>query len=106
MPFWRAWGYDVQGAIYQAVEGHSWPFLLAVGTKEDEPGLQALHIRDEILAPKLAEIEDAVPRFQAIKEGREVPHRCECCAYCRATRKLTRIADAEELGASYGDAED
>lgn len=106
VPFWRAWGYDVQGAIYQAVEGHLWPFLLAVGTKEDEPDLQALHIRDEILSPKLAEIEDVVPRFQAIKTGREAPRRCEHCAYCRATRKLTRIADAEELGISYGDAED
>lgn len=104
VPFWRAWGYDVQGAIYQAVEGHLWPFLLAVGTKEDEPDLQALHIRDEVLASKLAEIEDIVPRFQAIKEGREVPHRCECCAYCRATRKLTRIIDAEDLDAPYGEA--
>ena len=106
VPFWRAWGYDVQGAIYQAVEGHLWPFLLAVGTKEDEPDLQALHIRDEVLAPKLAEIEDAVPRFQAIKAGREAPRRCEHCAYCRATRKLTRIIDAEELEAPYGEAED
>ena len=104
VPFWRAWGYDVQGAIYQAVEGHLWPFLLAVGTKEDGPDLQALHIRDEVLASKLAEIEDIVPRFQAIKEGREVPHRCECCAYCRATRKLTRIIDAEDLDAPYGGA--
>ena len=104
VPFWRAWGYDVQGAIYQAVEGHLWPFLLAVGTKEDEPDLQALHIRDEVLSPKLAEIEDAVPHFQAIKEGREAPRRCECCAYCRATRKLTRIIDAEDLDAPYGEA--
>ena len=83
-----------------------WPFLLAVGTKEDEPDLQALHIRDEVLAPKLAEIEDAVPRFQAIKAGREAPRRCEHCAYCRATRKLTRIIDAEELEAPSGEAED
>lgn len=104
VPFWRSWGYDVQGAIYQAVEGHLWPFLLAVGTKEDEPDLRAIHIRDDVLSPKLAEIEDVVPRFQAIKEGREAPHRCGRCAYCRATRKLTRIIDAEELEASYGEA--
>lgn len=106
MPFWKAWGYDIQGAIYQAVEGHLWPFLLAVGTKEDEPDLRAIHIRDEILSPKLVEIEDIAPRFQAIKEGRETPRRCECCAYCRATRKLTRIINAEELEAPYGEAED
>lgn len=104
MPFWRVWGYDVQGAVYQAVEGHLWPFLLAVGTKEEEPDLRAIHIRDEVLSPKLAEIEDVVPRFQAIKEGWESPRRCECCAYCRATRKLTRIIDAEELEAPYGEA--
>ena len=104
VPFWRAWGYDIQGAIYQAVEGHLWPFLLAAGTKEEEPDLRAIHIPDEILSPKLAEIEDAVPRFQAIKEGREAPRRCERCAYCRATRKLTRIVDAGELEAPYGEA--
>ncbi len=106
VPFWKAWGYDTQGAIYQTVEGHLWPFLLAVGTKEDEPDLRAIHIRDEVLSPKLAEIENVAPRFQAIKEGREAPRRCECCTYCRATRKLTRIIDAEELEAPYGEAED
>ena len=95
-PFWRAWGYDVQGAVYQAVEGHLWPFILAVGTKEDPPDLRAIHIRDEILVSTLAEIEDALPRIVSVKEGREAPRRCERCAYCRATRKLTRIADAEE----------
>lgn len=103
VPFWRAWGYDIQGAIYQAVEGHLWPFLLAVGTKEDEPDLQALHIQDTTLAAKLAEIEDVVPRFQAIKEGRETPRRCERCAYCRATRKLTRIVDAEDMSGEAAD---
>lgn len=97
VPFWRAWRYDVQGAIYQAVEGHLWPFLLAAGTKEDEPDLRAIHICDEVLSHKLAEIEDMVPRFQAVKEGREAPCRCERCAYCRSTRKLTRILDAGEL---------
>ena len=73
------------------------PFLLAVGTKEDEPDLQAIHIRDGTLAAKLLEIEDVIPRFQVVKEGRAAPRRCEHCAYCRATRKLTRIVDAEEL---------
>lgn len=106
VPFWRAWGYDIQGAIYQAVEGHLWPFLLAVGTKEDEPDLRAIHIQDEILSPTLAEIEDMVPHFQAIKAGKETPRRCERCAYCRATRKLTRIMDVGELDSSCWEAAD
>ena len=32
LPFVEAYGYDLQGAIYQAIEGHFLPFILAVGT--------------------------------------------------------------------------
>ena len=97
LPFVEAWGYDTQGAIYQAVEGHMLPFILAVGTKEDSPDLAALYISDADLAAKLAEVEDNAPRYQAIKEGRIKPTRCEHCAYCRATKKLTSILDYKEL---------
>lgn len=89
--FISAYGYDIQGAIYQAIEGHSLPFILAIGTKQDEPDLNVKCIRDDHLAAKLAEVEDNAPRYQAIKEGREKPRRCERCAYCRMTRKLDRI---------------
>lgn len=95
--FVEAWGYDIQGAIYQAIEGHMLPFILAVGTKENAPDLQALYIRDEDLAAKLAEIEDMAPRYQAIKEGRIQPKRCEKCPYCRATRKLHTIIDYKDM---------
>ncbi len=96
IPFWQAWGYDIQGAIYTAVEGRSLPFILAVGTKEDPPDLAAIHIRDEILLHKLYEVEDALPRIQAVKEGTKPPVRCEHCAYCRATRTLKTIVDYGE----------
>ena len=43
LPFVEAYGYDLQGAIYQAIEGHFLPFILAVGTKEDAPDLAALY---------------------------------------------------------------
>lgn len=99
--FVQGWGYDVEGAVYQAVEGNMLPFILAVGTKEDPPDLAALHIPDDALQEKLYEIEDTVPRYQAIKEGREKPHRCEHCAYCRATRALKSIVDFRELDASW-----
>lgn len=97
LPFVEAWGYDIQGAIYQAIEGHMLPFILAVGTKEDTPDLRALYIRDDDLAAKLAEIEDMAPRYQAIKEGRIKPTRCENCPYCRATRKLSGIIDYKDM---------
>ena len=96
VPFVEAWGYDFQGAIYQAVEGHMLPFILAVGTKEASPDLAALYISDADLSAKLAEVEDRAPRYQAIKEGREQPRRCEHCDYCKATRKLTAIRNYKE----------
>lgn len=99
LPFVEAWGYDIQGAIYQAVEGNMLPFILAVGTKEDEPDLGALYISDADLAVKLAEVEDQAPRFQSIKEGKIAPRRCERCAYCRKTKKLNRIINYKELAA-------
>ncbi|WP_040662511.1 PD-(D/E)XK nuclease-like domain-containing protein [Oscillibacter ruminantium] len=95
--FVEAWGYDIQGAIYQAVEGNMLPFVLAVGTKEDSPDLAALFISDADLSAKLAEIEDAAPRYQAIKEGRIPPRRCEHCAYCRMTKHLSGIINYKEL---------
>lgn len=96
--FAAAWGYDIQGAIYQAVEGNMLPFVLAVGTKQSPPALKAVYIPDQDLAAKLAEVEDRAPRYQAIKEGRIPPDRCGKCAYCRAARKLDRIIDYREVG--------
>ena len=98
VPFAQAWGYDIQGAIYQAVEGHMMPFILAVGTQEEPADLAALYIPDDALRAKLYEVEDLAPRFQAIKEGREEPRRCERCPWCRATRTLRTIVDFRELG--------
>ncbi len=95
--FVEAWGYDIQGAIYQAVEGNMLPFVLAVGTKEDSPDIASLFISDADLSAKLAEIEDAAPRYQAIKEGRIPPRRCEHCAYCRMTKHLSGIINYKEL---------
>lgn len=97
IPFVEAWGYDLQGAIYQAIEGHMLPFVLAVGTKEDSPDLAALYVSDADLAAKLAEVEDMTPRYQAIKEGRIQPTRCEHCDYCKATKRLTAILDYKDL---------
>lgn len=94
--FVEAWGYDIQGAIYQAVEGHMLPFILAVGTKESAPDLAALYLPDGDLSAKLAEVEDAAPRYQAIKAGRVDPRPCGRCAYCRSQKRLTRITHYKE----------
>ena len=97
VPFVEYYGYDIQGAIYQAIEGHMLPFILAVGTKEDSPDLTAMYIEDGDLAAKLAEVEDNAPRYQAIKDGRIQPSRCEHCDYCKATKRLTGIFNYKEI---------
>lgn len=97
VPFAAAWGYDIQGAIYQAIEGNMLPFILAVGTKQSPPALEAVYIPDQDLSAALAEVEDRAPRYQAIKEGRIPPDRCGSCPYCRATRKLDKIQHYREV---------
>lgn len=95
--FVEAWGYDTQGAIYQDIEGRMLPFIIAAGTKEDEPDLGAFYIPYDDLQNKLAEVEDNAPRYQAIKEGKIEPNRCERCPYCRATKRLTGIIAYNEM---------
>src|SRR5699024_7529087 len=79
IPFARAWGYDIQGAIYQVLEGHMLPFILAVGTKESEPNLAALYIPDQELEAKLKEVEYLSPRYQSIKNHEIEPVGCGKC---------------------------
>lgn len=98
VPFFEAYGYHYQGAIYKELVGGDLPFVLAVGTKETEPDLEAISLEgDGYLRHTLYEIEDSVPRYQAIKRGEVEPHRCGKCAYCRATKNLTRIKDRTEF---------
>jgi len=101
LPFVEAWGYDIQGAVYQAVEGNMLPFVLAVATKEAVPDLLALTIAQPDLDARLAMVEDLAPRYQAIKEGREEARRCEHCDYCKSTKCLTTIMDYREVSASW-----
>lgn len=103
IPFVRAWGYDVQGAIYQAIEGHMLPFILAVGTKEEEPDLAAIYIPDQELAAKLNEVEQLSPRYQAIKNHEVEPVECGKCPYCRSQKVLTEIIDFRTLGGKQRD---
>jgi len=92
-PFWRAWGYDIQAAIYREIrsqsDGEVKPFRLAVATKEDEPNLQIFEFTDETISEAYDLVYNLAPRFDAIKRGEIEPHRCGVCDYCKATKKLT-----------------
>lgn len=97
IPFVEAYGYDIQGGVYRALEGNDLPFILAVGTKEYVTDLAALYVSGADLMAGLYQVEDRAPRYQAIKKGEIVPRRCEHCDYCKATRHLTGIIDHRDL---------
>lgn len=89
--FIKYWGYDIQGAIYQAADKRSAPFVIVGVTKEAEPNIDAFHVPDEDLAFCLAEVEDLAPRYAAIKRGEIEPVGCGKCAYCRSVKRLTGV---------------
>lgn len=89
------WGYDIQGAIYQKLEGTAAPFILVGATKEAETNIFAHWVPDADLDGAMADVETLAPRYQSIKEGLIVPTRCGKCPYCRRTHHLTDITFAQ-----------
>ena len=98
--FVEHWGYDLQMAVYSAVEGSDLDTYLAVVTKEDPPDKDVIHIpkwrRDELLA----EIERDIPHIIEVKSGKIPTQRCGVCKYCRATKMITEPIDFELVGLS------
>jgi len=100
IPFVEAWGYDIQAAIYQAIEGNNLPFFIAGATKEKpEPDLAIISIPQEQIDISREIIKANLPRFVQVKAGEIEPHRCEKCDWCKRTKKLTQIVDYRELSA-------
>ena len=83
------WNWPLQMAIYQALEGNRLPCYLAVITKEDPPDLALVEIEQEKLDAEMDFLLEKLPYFDAIKQGVIEPERCENCAWCRMSRKLT-----------------
>lgn len=92
--------YDIQGAVYQAVEGHGLPFYLAIVTKEDPPDLEICEIERPELAEALDDVRKRLPRVLAVKRGEVEAERCGVCPWCRITKRLTAPIPADHLGFS------
>lgn len=97
MSFIEAWGYDLQGAVYQAIEGNDKPFIIAAATKEKVPDIGLFAVPQEFLNERLGYFKGMVNRYADIKKGLIEPTRCEHCDYCKATKKLSRVMDLREL---------
>ena len=98
--FVEHWGYDLQMAIYAAVEGRDVATYLAVVTKQDPPDKEIISIPRWRRMDLLEEVERTMPRFIAVKSGEIPPRRCGVCEYCRATKVLTEPIDFEMVGFS------
>lgn len=83
------WRWTLQMALYQKIEGHNLPCYLAVITKQDPPDIAIIQIPQARMDAEIDFIRTRIDYFNAIRAGVVEPERCENCAYCRATRKLT-----------------
>ncbi len=93
MYFIEAWGYDIQSAIYQAVDAYLFgsrkPFFIAGLTKEPVTDMAIFQIPQEIMDNALMQVEESLDRFADIKLGVLAPVRCGSCDYCKSIRVLT-----------------
>lgn len=98
--FVEHWGYDLQMAIYAAVEGRDLATYLAVVTKQDPPDKEIISVPRWRRVELLEDVERHMPRILAVKRGEIPPMRCGVCEYCRATKMLTEPIDFEMVGLS------
>ena len=99
-PFFEAWGYDLQGAVYQEIvrqnTGEQLPFYIAAATKEKEPDIDIIHIKQSLLDAGLERFKRNAGRFDAIKKDIVPAFRCEKCEYCKSTKVLEEPTESDD----------
>lgn len=90
--FIRYWGYDIQGAIYQAIveqrTGVKLPFFIDCTTKETPSDLDVIEIPQKYLDEALEFVRNNIEHAVNLKKGVIAPTKCNSCAYCRAAKKI------------------
>ena len=101
LPWFEAWGYDLQGAVYQEIvrqnTGEQLPFYLAAATKEKITDLDIVHIPQRMLDFQLDRFKRYVEMFDAIKKDIIPAERCQKCDYCKSSKVLTEPTEADEF---------
>lgn len=99
------WGYDIQGAIYQAIveqnTGKRLPFYIAAVTKETVPDIDLIEISQPVLDTALKVVEAKIDRFDLVKKMELEPKRCEKCDWCKSTKVINvpKVYEAEAINA-------
>lgn len=100
-PWFSAWGYDLQGAVYQEIvrqnTGQQLPFYLAAATKEKTTDIDIVHLSQKDLDFAMDRFTQEVQTFDAIKKGIIEPDRCEKCEYCKLSKVLTEPTESTEF---------
>lgn len=101
LPWFEAWEYDLQGAVYQEIvrqnTGLVLPFYLAAATKEKVTDIDIVHIGQNHLDFAFERVKHDIEMYDAIKKGIIAPERCEKCEYCKITKVLTEPTEADEF---------
>lgn len=99
LPWYEAWRYDLQGAVYQEIvrqnTGERLPFYLTAATKEPVTDIGIWHISQELMDFELEKFRKKVPVYDAMKKGVIETYRCEKCGYCKSTKILTEPTECE-----------
>lgn len=94
VPWWKAWRYDIQAALYQYVRaqnegGEIKPFGIAGATKEKpEPDIGLFEFPQSVLDAAMDEIRAEIVYFDGLKKGLYEPTGCGKCAWCRSQKVL------------------
>ena len=99
--WFEAWGYDIQGAVYQEIvrqnTGEKLPFYLAAATKEKVTDIDIVQLDQKLLDEALERFKREVEFFDAMKQGVIAPLRCEKCEFCKQTKVLREPTSSEEF---------
>ena len=106
--FVEHWKYDDQLAVYAHIDwiarrkrnknAQEKDTFLAIATKEDPPNIEIIHVPKWRREECLQNIEAHMPHILEVKNGIVPAQRCEKCAYCRATKKITNPIEFDMVG--------
>lgn len=95
VPWWKAYRYDIQAAIYQEIyyqnTGKRLPFELVAISKEKTPSKAWVHFTDDTLQSAIQEVRYHAPIFQAIKDGLIEPTACGECDWCKMNQTIDDV---------------
>lgn len=99
----QGYGYVRQLALYTEFE-RIWsgrnkrlkPLIVAI-SKEEMPDKAVIGIDEKTIKAELEAVKQNMDHILLVKNGFLPPERCEQCAYCRSTKKITKVIDYRAL---------